>query len=69
MGESLRDLRARLAAVEANDPVEAARVRERILEAERVEATQVRVEEPVAPEDTAVERRPAARGQRRVKGE
>ena len=64
---TLRDEYARLKAVEGNDPVEANRVRARIAVLEREEAQAVKdapADEPVP----VVERRPAAKGTRRVKG-
>ena len=57
----------RLRAVEGNDAVEADRVRARITVLEREEALLVR-HAPANPEESVVERRPAPKGARRVKG-
>lgn len=59
----MREARVRLAAVEKNDPVEAARVRARIVELERAEAEASRGEPPA--DRPAVQRRPATQGRKR----
>lgn len=56
-----RELEKRLAEVEVNDPVMAARLRLELASLERDEAQEVRTDP-----DVVVEKRPASRGARRV---
>lgn len=67
---TLKDEYDRLKAVEQNDPTEAARVRARIAELERTEASAVRHAEPEADDTPAVpvEKRPRRTGTKRASG-